>query len=63
MGNRVETGKISTRILYVSGDLSLAVLKEKAKKHNATLNDWFMACTAAAVKDYYENHSDGKKLP
>ena len=43
----------------MSGDLSLSELKLRAKKHNSTINDWFLTCVAIAVKKYYETTDDG----
>ena len=42
--------------------MSLTDLKVNAKKHNATVNDWFTACLVKAIKDYYENHSEDNAL-
>ena len=39
--------------------MSLAELKRRAKKHNSTINDWFLTCVAIAVKKYYETTGDG----
>lgn len=41
------------RVLYVSDEMSLEDLKRKAKNHNATVNDWFMACVTKAVNEFY----------
>merc|ERR1712032_761789 len=58
----IVTGDTPERVLFVSGDLSMASLKERAKKHNGTINDWLMGCVTMAVKQYYEDHL-GRKLP
>ena len=42
--------------------MNLADLKAKAKRHNATINDLFMACLTKAIKDYYVKHK-GQDLP
>jgi len=44
----------------VSDDLSLAELKLRSKKHNVTINVWFLTCVAMAIKKYHETTGDGK---
>ena len=58
----VKSEEAEKRVLYVSGDLKLADLKAKAKKHNGTINDLFMGCMTKAIKDYYVKHK-GQDLP
>ena len=54
-----ENQDLPRKVLFVSKDLSLAELKTRAKKYNATINDWFMACLTIAVKKYHEKQ-EGK---
>lgn len=42
------------KVYFISGDMSLAELKLRSKKHNLTINDWFMTCVVIAVKKYHE---------
>lgn len=51
------------KVLFVSGDISLADLKLRSKKHSVTINDWFIACVTIAVKKYHENTSVDGKVP
>ena len=46
------------RVLYVTGDMSLADMKVRAKKYNATINDWFLTSITRAIQQYY-----GDKMP
>ena len=59
-GNNIDDILKPDRVLYVSKDMSLSDIKMNAKRHNATVNDWFTACMVKAIKEYYESHNENK---
>ena len=50
LGNRSEGLQLPERVLYVTGDMSLTKLKTRAKKHGATINDWFLTSITRAIQ-------------
>ena len=40
--------------------MSLSKIRHRSKKHNATINDWFLTCVAIAVKKYHGTTGDGR---
>ena len=49
LGNRNEGKQAPKRVLFVTGDMSLAELKKRARKYKVTINDWFLTSIPRAL--------------